>query len=256
MKDVCIIGAGLGGILLARALQGLDLAIVEKSKGIGGRVASRRLGGHSLNHGAMIEGKDDPHQWIKDLSIGLPIQKSWEVERIQKIDQGFRVTSLSGDEILSKRLALATPAPQAKKLLLSANLDSGFLENITYTDQIQFMALMRSPAPLLDYDLKFLKQIETPDGTYLHLYTLLSGWQKTEKEVIKQQLLARLKSDEIIEAHVHKWRYCEACSYIDPREQFRFFKDGLFLVGDYFGVGGVVAVQESIKRVSRGLSLM
>jgi renalase len=54
MKDVIIIGAGLSGLVCGQQLRnaGLDVAIVEKSAGVGGRMATRRLQGTWVDHGA------------------------------------------------------------------------------------------------------------------------------------------------------------------------------------------------------------
>lgn len=50
---VAIIGAGLAGLGCARALagEGCDVTVFEKSRGVGGRVASRRIAGAILDHG-------------------------------------------------------------------------------------------------------------------------------------------------------------------------------------------------------------
>lgn len=65
--DVAIIGAGLSGLSAARhlAAQGLDVVIVEKSQGVGGRAATRRMklpdGTERLvDHGAQFFTARDP----------------------------------------------------------------------------------------------------------------------------------------------------------------------------------------------------
>ena len=62
MKDVIVIGAGMAGLTCAQQLTqaGLDIAIVEKSAGVGGRMATRRLQGTWVDHGAqLISAKSD-----------------------------------------------------------------------------------------------------------------------------------------------------------------------------------------------------
>ena len=63
MHDVAVIGAGLSGLSAARHLakSGLDVLVLEKSRGLGGRAATRRIewpgpGGKSLifDHGAQF----------------------------------------------------------------------------------------------------------------------------------------------------------------------------------------------------------
>ncbi|MGB3401864.1 MAG: FAD-dependent oxidoreductase [Microcoleaceae cyanobacterium] len=52
--DVAIIGAGIAGLTCAKALQkaGYRVVILEKSRGVGGRVATRRMDDYRLDHGA------------------------------------------------------------------------------------------------------------------------------------------------------------------------------------------------------------
>ncbi len=54
MEDVVIIGAGLAGLTCGRYLQeqGRQVVILEKSRGVGGRLATRRLSGTIADHGA------------------------------------------------------------------------------------------------------------------------------------------------------------------------------------------------------------
>lgn len=54
MSDVVVIGAGIAGLTCAKRLQkaGYKVVIVEKSRGVGGRVATRRLHGTRADHGA------------------------------------------------------------------------------------------------------------------------------------------------------------------------------------------------------------
>ena len=55
MKDIAIIGAGLSGLVAARQLGNMaNVTIFEKSKGVGGRIATRRSGPYSFDHGAQF----------------------------------------------------------------------------------------------------------------------------------------------------------------------------------------------------------
>lgn len=51
--DIAIVGAGLAGLVCARQLQrsGYRTVVLEKSRGVGGRVATRRLHGTCVDHG-------------------------------------------------------------------------------------------------------------------------------------------------------------------------------------------------------------
>lgn len=54
--DVAIVGAGIAGLCAAATLTeaGLGVVVVDKARGVGGRMATRRLGGAVLDHGAQF----------------------------------------------------------------------------------------------------------------------------------------------------------------------------------------------------------
>ena len=55
MKRVAIIGAGLSGLVLARRLSAVaDVRVFEKSRGPGGRAATRHIGEYSFDHGTQF----------------------------------------------------------------------------------------------------------------------------------------------------------------------------------------------------------
>ena len=55
MRDIAIIGAGLSGLVAARRLEKVaNATIFENSKGVGGRIATRRSGIYSFDHGAQF----------------------------------------------------------------------------------------------------------------------------------------------------------------------------------------------------------
>lgn len=54
--DVVVLGAGVAGISAARALQdsGMRVVLVDKSRGVGGRAATRRIEGQPVDHGTQF----------------------------------------------------------------------------------------------------------------------------------------------------------------------------------------------------------
>jgi hypothetical protein len=56
MADVLVIGAGMAGLTAAAKLQraGRRVLVVDKGRGVGGRLASRRIGGAAFDHGAQF----------------------------------------------------------------------------------------------------------------------------------------------------------------------------------------------------------
>ena len=84
-RDALVIGAGIAGLVAARELRraGLAVEIVEKSRGLGGRAATRTVEGHRVDHGAQFFTARDPRfrrevdAWLADgvaraWATGLP----------------------------------------------------------------------------------------------------------------------------------------------------------------------------------------
>src|SRR5215213_7778337 len=55
-KSCIIVGAGISGLLVANALklEGWTVTVLDKSRGVGGRMAARRLGEGTFDHGAQF----------------------------------------------------------------------------------------------------------------------------------------------------------------------------------------------------------
>lgn len=67
--DVVIVGAGMAGLSAARDLSaaGLSVMVVDKGRGVGGRMATRRIGDATFDHGAQFITTRDP-DFAGDLS--------------------------------------------------------------------------------------------------------------------------------------------------------------------------------------------
>jgi phytoene dehydrogenase-like protein len=59
---IAVVGAGIAGLACARtvAASGLSCTVFEKSRGTGGRAATRRHNGHRFDHGAPFIGPPGP----------------------------------------------------------------------------------------------------------------------------------------------------------------------------------------------------
>ena len=69
--EVCVVGAGLAGVGVAYGLreEPVDVTILEKSRGVGGRAATRRKHGCRYDHGAnyIKDGGERTDQLVRDL---------------------------------------------------------------------------------------------------------------------------------------------------------------------------------------------
>ncbi|MBT5814296.1 MAG: NAD(P)-binding protein [Opitutales bacterium] len=187
--DCLVVGAGLGGIAAARKLveAGVSVCILEKSRGIGGRLATRRLDGESFDHGAQFfttrkkSFEKEVEQWIangiaqswfeesghvryrgvgamnsmaKQLAAGLDVRREQKVDSIRFANGVWTVRS-EKDSFECERLLLATPAPQAVALLESGEETFGAdfldtLKTIEYEKCISLMLLLESELNLSD----------------------------------------------------------------------------------------------------------
>lgn len=82
--DVCVVGAGIAGLTAAGELaaRGLDAVVLEKSRGLGGRAATRRVGTNRADHGAQ-------HVTVRDERFRHRIE-AWAAEgRVAEWSRGF-----------------------------------------------------------------------------------------------------------------------------------------------------------------------
>jgi predicted NAD/FAD-dependent oxidoreductase len=78
--DTVVIGAGVAGLTVARALQqaGQEVVVLEKSRGFGGRAATRTRHGNRIDHGAQyFTVRDDRFQKQVDAWLEAGIVQIW-----------------------------------------------------------------------------------------------------------------------------------------------------------------------------------
>ena len=157
--DVLIIGAGISGLFCATELRkaGKSVRLLDKGRGFGGRMATRRMAGGRLDHGAQFfTVRDSRLQSYADEWLKAGVIKEWfrhlpedsndegysrycgltgmtdvpkylaqelDVERSQQVTELSRDTNLwiarteKGDRFLAEELIIAAPLPQALNLL-------------------------------------------------------------------------------------------------------------------------------------------
>ena len=155
--DVLIIGAGMAGLIAAAELQraGLRVLILDKSRAVGGRLASRRIDGATFDHGAQFittrdprfaavleqtlqngalkewcrgfSGREDGHaRWCgipgmsavaKHLATGLELELEVAVTSLQVSKSRWHAETATGRTYSSAAILLTPPVPQSLVLL-------------------------------------------------------------------------------------------------------------------------------------------
>ena len=156
--ETLIIGAGPCGLALGKKLahEKKDFLIVEKSRGVGGRVATRRIDGDSFDHGAPVlrdhaklsqlidtskairsgeniyfpGGMTGP---FKNLAASLPIQKEVKIVKLERKSH-WLATSDQGLVFEADKIVLTAPLPQALELLAESYIPfESELKSVQYT---------------------------------------------------------------------------------------------------------------------------
>lgn len=164
-KDVLVIGAGISGLLCAKRLQdaGAKVCVLDKGRGYGGRMATRRMAGGRLDHGAQFFTVRDPRfqgfvddwlaagiikEWFrhsaedsnpkgyprycgvngmtdvgKHLAAELEVHQSSRVTELARDINKWAVTCENGNRFSAPYLVVSAPLPQALSLLDTSGVD-------------------------------------------------------------------------------------------------------------------------------------
>jgi renalase len=89
MDDVVIVGAGLAGLAAGRMLQaaGRSVTLLEKSRGVGGRAATRRIGDFRVDHGAQYLHAPDGMTQALLRELGVAVQIAEPIWLLQDDDR-------------------------------------------------------------------------------------------------------------------------------------------------------------------------
>lgn len=150
-QQTVVVGAGIAGLLVAQELKarGDDVVVVEKSRGLGGRLATKRVGDAVFDQGAQYftakSGRfaalvsdwqargivqnwpgASAHRFIgkrgmnglgKFLAEGLDVRREWKVLSARREQDGWTVQVENQPELRAGRLVLTAPVPQSLVLL-------------------------------------------------------------------------------------------------------------------------------------------
>lgn len=163
INEYLIIGAGLSGLTLALELKkaGKQVLILEKSKGVGGRIATRRINNLGVDHGApYLKGHPELFELIKHFQIQhgkiasegiyleggmttlpkimaehLPVIKDEKVIHIEFLNGIWKCKCEKGNVHQAKKLIITSPLPQAIELLETSEIDFSYkldLKSVNY----------------------------------------------------------------------------------------------------------------------------
>lgn len=153
---VTVIGAGISGLACARTLHdhGIAVTVLDKSRGVGGRLSTRREGMWQFDHGAPSIRLDDPRlarlaeSWIQDdvlrevadgeligvrgmnafakhLARDLSARTGVHVASLSRAGSGWAIADRDWGQHEADMVLVATPAPQAAALLSTVSAANG-----------------------------------------------------------------------------------------------------------------------------------
>lgn len=176
---IVIIGSGMAGLACARALAeaGKAAIVLDKGRGIGGRVATRRAGDLQFDHGAQFVnahgagfaaalGGLGVEEWqdgtgrrhsvgvpgmsgiAKALGRGLDIRQGVQVSRLRQDGDGW-VLDLEGGTLRAAQVVVTVPAPQVAGLLGQGHPLVAELAQVRFAPCLTLMAAVAAPAPFV-----------------------------------------------------------------------------------------------------------
>jgi renalase len=224
--ETFIIGAGLTGISLASKLQslGVSYTIAEKSKGVGGRLASRRINENIFDHGAQhieffststsdfkkfITAPDDTLIWdkkndhsyysysqgmtslLKHHSRNLKIQFNTKITQISKHNLKWLLTDEQSNTYSAQNVVLTSPLPQALDLLNNCNIAYPVdLNQISYAKKIIYMLCLKN-----------YKNIESPCNFELNSADIKKIYSQNSKRSNSDLTFTLVMSDDFSNRH-------------------------------------------------------
>lgn len=160
--NILIIGAGLAGLSAANDLQrsGYKVLVVDKGRGLGGRLAGRRIGNATFDHGAQFMTTrhsrfvEEVNRWVdagvaeqwyasvpgqpnshiryrgvptmtaiaKNMAEGMNILRAARVTHVAQSDKIWIASLDNGTTISADALLITSPVPQTIELLATGNI--------------------------------------------------------------------------------------------------------------------------------------
>lgn len=197
-RDILVIGAGIAGLSAAElcSAAGCDTLVVDKSRGPGGRMATRRIGEGVFDHGAQsftaaapafrartelwktagaavrwydeegrehLCGRNGMTAVPKHLAGNLPVLYGRRVERLEWARRSWTVIMESGERLGARALVFTPPVPQTLAILRASRIPEEMtapLAAVRYDPCIALLVLL--PAPPVIPPPGFLRPEEGP----------------------------------------------------------------------------------------------
>lgn len=180
-----IIGAGMAGLILARSLQdaGTRVLVLEKSRGVGGRLATKRVGDAVFDQGAQYFTVKDPAfaEWsgrwqtagvvapwpdsahrrfigrpsmtavAKELAEGIEVRREHKVTKLARVGERWCVEVENHGYVCAARVILTAPVPQSLALLAAGEVAlpaelSEALAKLTYSPCLALLVTLNGPS--------------------------------------------------------------------------------------------------------------
>jgi renalase len=184
-ESIAVIGAGIAGLLCAREMteRGAPVTVLEKSRGLGGRLATKRVGEAVFDQGAqyftakterfaaLVEAWGargavakwpgaSAHRWIgtpsmnalgKVLAEGLDVRREAKVLKVERAYGAWEVTVENQPAVRAMRLVLTAPVPQSLALLQAGGVElprelAGRLAGLQYHPCLALLVTLSGPS--------------------------------------------------------------------------------------------------------------
>ncbi len=181
-ETVVVVGAGISGLLVARTLRarGVPVLVVEKSRGLGGRLATKRVGAAVFDQGAQyftaraprfsacvaewrergvvapwpgsvdrLMAKPSMNALGKVLADGVEVRREWHVRSARREDAGWVLAVDGQPPLRAGRLVVTAPLPQTLALFDGGALPAELLaelRSLRYAPCLVLLVTLRGPS--------------------------------------------------------------------------------------------------------------